>query len=479
MSKSVILFVHGLGGDATTTWGNFFDLIKTDPGLKDYDTASFSYPTSLFNIPFFSRPSAKIQTLADALRTQINTRYDEGSNFILVCHSLGGLIARRYLVGEIKNMIGNGINYKAELRIRGLLLYAVPNEGAGLAKVASNISWRHNQLRQLCKDSDLIRDLNEDWDRYKVAERVKVRYVVGALDSVVDEYSARSSWGQQNVDVVPDRGHIDLVKPQNDSDLSYLILKRFVISLANPPSPDSAKLIQLYKTRSAVSVSTKPVSTNKSYRVIGFDLDGTLLRGIDFSWTVVWKHLGFDEAIYKAEMRDYLKGNITYQQWCDQACKQFQTKGLRRSDFPAIVRDISVTKNLKETLTTLRASGFVLALISGGIDAFIEEKIPEAPDLFDYICINRLRYDELSKVINGVDATPFDFKGKTAALEAICTLHGCSLKEAVYVGEGFNDEDVVNKAGLSIAYPPGETAIDAASRCIKEDDLSKILEYIL
>jgi len=105
--------------------------------------------------------------------------------------------------------------------------------------------------------------------------------------------------------------------------------------------------------------------------------------------------------------------------------------------------------------------------------------IPNAAKLFDYICINRMQYEQPSGLLSRVDATPFDFEGKTAALEAICKRHGCSLKEAVFVGEGFNDEDVVNKVGLSIAYPPGETAIEAASTTVKEDDLSKILDYIL
>jgi phosphoserine phosphatase len=58
-------------------------------------------------------------------------------------------------------------------------------------------------------------------------------------------------------------------------------------------------------------------------------------------------------------------------------------------------------------------------------------------------------------LIAGVDATPLDFEGTTVALEAICKRHCCTLKEAVSVGEGFND-DIVNSVGLSIAYPPGE-----------------------
>src|SRR5436190_21158222 len=114
-------------------------------------------------------------------------------------------------------------------------------------------------------------------------------------------------------------------------------------------------------------------------------------------------------------MRDYRKGSTTYQEWCDLACAHFRSKGLRRSDFPKIVSGITVTKNLESTLTTLRASGFVLALISGGIDTFIEEKIPNAAELFDYICVNHFRYDKPSGLICGVDATPFDFEGKTVA----------------------------------------------------------------
>src|SRR5205814_9588227 len=100
---------------------------------------------------------------------------------------------------------------RAELRVRGLVLYAVPNDENGLAKVATYISWRHNQLRQLSGDLDLIRDLNTDWGTTGAVDRIQVRYVVAAMDNVVSEESARSSWGATNVDVVADRGHVDVV----------------------------------------------------------------------------------------------------------------------------------------------------------------------------------------------------------------------------------------------------------------------------
>src|ERR1022692_3936539 len=259
MSQGLILFVHGLGGDARTTWGIFPQLIQNDPELQSYDLHFFSYPTSLFSLPW-SKKYPKIQMLAEALRTDIENRFAKQSNIILVCHSLGGLIGRKYLLEEVKN--------KRPLRIQGVLLYAVPNNGAALASIGSMISWRHNQLRQLCKDADVIQDLGSDWVALKVNEAVKTRYVIAALDEVVDELSARVFWGNPEIDTLSDRGHRNSVKPRNSDDTSFLILKNFVSSLAVGREADSG--LQKY---AVASTRLAPTRAGSRFRVIGFDLD--------------------------------------------------------------------------------------------------------------------------------------------------------------------------------------------------------------
>ena len=60
-----------------------------------------------------------------------------------------------------------------------------------------------------------------------------MRYVVAAQDRVVDEESARKSWGNERVDVVVDRGHVDVVKPLDANDLSYLILRNHIARSRN------------------------------------------------------------------------------------------------------------------------------------------------------------------------------------------------------------------------------------------------------
>lgn len=213
--------------------------------------------------------------------------------------------------------------------------------------------------------------------------------------------------------------------------------------------------------------------------MIGFDLDGTLLRGIQFSWTPVWQHLGYPKKLQRIGMKKYTSGKSNYQEWCEWACNFFIERNLKREDFREVTKTVTLTKNFDSTMRTLKGEGFILAIISGGIDVFIEEKIPNANKLFDYIFVNKFQFDDLGRLC-GVIPTEYDFGGKTKAVEKICNENGIKLQECIYVGEGFNDDDVISKVGLSIAYPPVSQQInEIADIRIKEDDLSLILQHVL
>jgi pimeloyl-ACP methyl ester carboxylesterase len=213
-----IVFIHGLGGSARATWGLFPQLIAEDSDLADIRVHQFEYPTSILQLRFW-RKTPRIQTLADGLRTYLH-HVVQGRQIALVCHSLGGVIARNYLLDEIKS--------RRSLNVSKLLLFAVPNNGAALSRVARKVSWWNTQLRQLGDDSDLIDVLNQDWQRFNVGERVDTRFVVAALDNVVDEASARMVWGNR-VDVVIDRNHRSVVKATSADDLPMRILKRLIL----------------------------------------------------------------------------------------------------------------------------------------------------------------------------------------------------------------------------------------------------------
>ena len=82
---------------------------------------------------------------------------------------------------------------------------------------------------------------------------------------------------------------------------------------------------------SAAYSATKSALGNSRVRVIGFDLDGTLIRGPrPFSWKQIWDLLGYSENIRKFGAQRYLKGMWTHQEWCSWACDKFRAKGLNR-----------------------------------------------------------------------------------------------------------------------------------------------------
>jgi nucleoside phosphorylase/pimeloyl-ACP methyl ester carboxylesterase len=236
VKKVLVLFIHGLGGDKIATWGRFPEILRHDQQIaKDYQLEFFSYPTMLWR-HLFSRKAPRIQELAAGLRTQIENRYASFENIILVCHSLGGLVARQYVLEDIKA--------KREPRVSGIVLIAVPNNGADLARIGAFLSVRHQQLRQLCRDSDLIEFLNTDWFTMGLNRTVRAKYIIGTQDGVVDRLSAQVFWGNPNVEVVIGKNHRDIVKPLDSNDDVVIILKRFLqgtLQRSEEPAGDDDK----------------------------------------------------------------------------------------------------------------------------------------------------------------------------------------------------------------------------------------------
>ena len=206
-----------------TTWGAFTRCLKAaDEITRAADCAFYEYPTNILSFKLLASPPS-IEDLAAGLKTDINHKYHTYDNIVLVCHSLGGLVAIKYLIDEVKAAHA--------LKVREAVFYSVPNNGSGLAEVARYISFKHNQLRQLCRDSDLLRGLAEDWRLLKIEESVRVTYVVGGMDRIVSRHSAIGYWGNENTETVIGRGHTTILSPKDADDVAVLILKKVVANV--------------------------------------------------------------------------------------------------------------------------------------------------------------------------------------------------------------------------------------------------------
>lgn len=257
--KALVLFIHGLGGDRLTTWGRFPSLLAGERGFSDrHHLGFFSYPTMLWR-HLFSQKAPRIQELASGLRTQIENRYADFGSVALICHSLGGLVARQYLLEEVKA--------GRKLRVSHLCLIAVPNDGADLARVGSLLSWRHAQLKQLCRDSDLLQILNDDWATMGVEGKVQVRYVIGTNDRVVDRRSAQGYWGNRSVATILGADHRSIVKPTQADDDVVIVVRRF-LQEQSPPDKDEVSAPSDEVAVSIEGPETAPLGMKTYYTII-------------------------------------------------------------------------------------------------------------------------------------------------------------------------------------------------------------------
>ncbi len=222
--KKAIIFIHGLGGDSVSSWGNFASLIESDDALNTFDVGFFSYPTRLARFfPFIQARYGSIQDLADALDSLIRVDYKEYDDIILVAHSLGGLIARKYLLDK---KLSGGVS-----KVKKLLLYAVPHSGSGLANISSFVSFYHRHIKQLCKESDFLDNLNDQWSKSKLSETLDIQCVIGLADEVVGSESLKGfcRYVSNETHKLADKNHKSIIKPTDANDMSFKVLKEFVL----------------------------------------------------------------------------------------------------------------------------------------------------------------------------------------------------------------------------------------------------------
>ena len=161
-TDDLVIFIHGLCGDATTTWTNATTHFGFPQELAR-DFATKNQPAYVMSFDYVSRlqEGPSILSVTDHLEFEIGELLKKHPyrTLRIVAHSMGGLVAREYILRRQPRA-------HPQLKVTNLVLLATPNNGSELADLGRLIP-EHRQveeLRHIDKGNTYLESLNKDWN---------------------------------------------------------------------------------------------------------------------------------------------------------------------------------------------------------------------------------------------------------------------------------------------------------------------------
>ena len=146
--------------------------------------------------------------------------------------------------------------------------------------------------------------------------------------------------------------------------------------------------------------------------------------------------------------------------------------GLSESVLLAVRNEITLTQGAEKLIQTLHLKGHKVGVVSGG---FIDVIEPILKDLkIDFYQANKLQIID-GKLTGKIEGAIIDRSAKLDALITFAKNEGVPMAQTVAIGDGANDLDMIQAAGLGIAFNAKPKVAAAAATTISGSDLSVVL----
>jgi phosphoserine phosphatase SerB len=218
---------------------------------------------------------------------------------------------------------------------------------------------------------------------------------------------------------------------------------------------------------------------NEKTKLIFFDLDGTLVDGMEYIYQHLWEYFGVNKDLTRQTIQKYLNKEISYEEWVNTDIKLLQDAGATKQNIMDAIMDLHPMEGAINTLRALKNMGYKIIVVSGGIDLVLEAVYgDEAKVLFDEVFINKYKFDESGK-LTGAESTKYDMEDKGTCIRDMAAKYNVDIAACVFVGDNENDVAAALVAGKSIAFnSKSERLVEVSTHHVESNDLREILQFV-
>jgi phosphoserine phosphatase len=237
---------------------------------------------------------------------------------------------------------------------------------------------------------------------------------------------------------------------------------------------DTEKLRGMLSAEAAaqgVDVAVQPANLQRrGMRLIVMDVDSTLIQGEVIE--MLAEHAGYGNEV--AEVTEAaMRGDLDFEEALRERVKLLE--GVDESAFDAVYDAIVLAPGARTLVRILRRLGYRFGLVSGGFSQITDRL---AADLgIHFSRANQLEVVD-GKLTGAILGDVVDRAGKARALREFAAELGLAESMVIAIGDGANDLDMLNAAGLGIAYNAKPVVRDAADTAVNVPYLDTIL-YLL
>lgn len=229
-----VVFVHGFLSNGQDCWTNaqsnayWPDLLKNEPDFNEIGIYVYTYQTDFFSGNY------TLGDVVDDLKERLTLdQVTNSKKLVFVCHSMGGIVARKLLVSREHDFQQKNI---------GLFFVASPSLGSDYANWLKPLAqlMNHSQadVLRFSQNNQWLNDLNKDFKNLLGSNRL----IIHGKEIIEDKFIILTKWFIHKQVVEPFSGalyfpepyklpasdHFSIAKPENSNAMQHRLLVQFI-----------------------------------------------------------------------------------------------------------------------------------------------------------------------------------------------------------------------------------------------------------